>query len=62
MIGVIKETPPADGFQEVLVPGELEAREAEAARRSGIALDGSTIEALRQLGQRESVVFPPPIA
>jgi LDH2 family malate/lactate/ureidoglycolate dehydrogenase len=62
VIRVIKQTPPAEGFQEVLVPGELEAWEAEAARRSGIALDGSTIEALRQLGQSESIVFPQRIA
>jgi LDH2 family malate/lactate/ureidoglycolate dehydrogenase len=56
--GVLKETPPAPGFAEVLVPGELEARaEAEAAAH-GIELDAATVAALEELAAAESVDFP----
>ncbi len=58
LIAVIKDTPPLEGFDEVIVPGEIEAREAEAAHRSGIELDAATISALRELGKREAIVFP----
>jgi len=60
LIGVIKETPPAEGFDEIVVPGELEARQAEEAHRSGIELADGTIIALRELGALEAVVFPGP--
>jgi LDH2 family malate/lactate/ureidoglycolate dehydrogenase len=60
LVEMIKSTPPAEGFAEVVVPGELELREAEAAGREGIALDDDTVGALRELGGREAVSFPDP--
>jgi LDH2 family malate/lactate/ureidoglycolate dehydrogenase len=60
VLGVIKDTPPAEGFDEVFVPGELEAREDERARERGIELDEPTIAALRGLGAGAAVEFPDP--
>ncbi len=61
LLGLIKDTPPADGFAEVVVPGELEAREAEAAQHRGIQLDAATIAALRKLAADEALAFPEPV-
>ena len=61
LIGVIKDTPPADGFVEVIVPGELEAREADAASRFGIELGEVTIAALDELGADGAMPFPTPV-
>lgn len=55
---LIKATPPAQGFVEVLVPGELEARAADEARSRGIELEESMVELLVELGAYESVPFP----
>ena len=55
---VIKATPPAPGVEEVLIPGEPEARAAAQARTHGIELEASTVEALAELGASESVPFP----
>ena len=59
---IVKGTPPAPGFAEVLVPGELEARAEADADRAGIELDAATIAALEELGDAESVAFPSPCA
>jgi len=34
----LRAVPPAPGFKEVLVPGDLEARAQEAHRRDGISI------------------------
>jgi hydroxycarboxylate dehydrogenase B len=39
LVAYIKACPPAPGFEEVLVPGETEFREAQQRRRSGITID-----------------------
>jgi LDH2 family malate/lactate/ureidoglycolate dehydrogenase len=57
-VELIKATPTAPGFVEVLVPGELEARAADEARVLGIALEASTVGLLEDLGAAESVPFP----
>jgi LDH2 family malate/lactate/ureidoglycolate dehydrogenase len=58
LVDVIKATPPAPGFAEVLVPGELEARAAESAKAQGVELDAGTVAMLGRLGADESVAFP----
>jgi uncharacterized oxidoreductase len=49
-----KATPPAQGFDEVLLPGEPEQRAAEQRQAEGISIDettwGELVEAARQLG------------
>jgi LDH2 family malate/lactate/ureidoglycolate dehydrogenase len=55
---VIRSTPPAPGFDEVLLPGAPEARSADEAGVHGIELEESTIGMLAELGAAESVPFP----
>jgi uncharacterized oxidoreductase len=54
MIEYVKSAPPAQGFSEVLVPGELELRTKVERERSGIPLDGVTwgqiLEVAAELG------------
>lgn len=40
----LKETPPAEGFTEVLYPGEMEYRTEQQRRRDGIPVEDSTWE------------------
>lgn len=48
-IDFVKDTPVAAGFDEVLVPGEVEHRTAQARRRDGIDVDESTWATLQTL-------------
>lgn len=52
--GRIKDTKPAPGFDEVLMPGEPEARSAASRQRDGIPLDDTTwteiVEVAEKLG------------
>src|SRR5436305_5957701 len=54
LIEHVRASPPAPGFDEVLMPGEVEAREEERRRRDGIAIDDETWRQLeataRELG------------
>jgi LDH2 family malate/lactate/ureidoglycolate dehydrogenase len=50
LIDTIKATPPADGYDEVLIPGEPEYRKRFTALRDGIVLPGGVIALLRRLG------------
>ncbi|HVA45340.1 MAG TPA: Ldh family oxidoreductase [Pirellulales bacterium] len=54
-IAYIKSSPPAPGFTEVLVPGELEFRTMRKRRRDGIPVDPATLKALRLHGERLGV-------
>jgi len=42
LIDHLRASPPAPGFGEILMPGEVEAREAERRRRDGIPIDEET--------------------
>ncbi len=57
LVALMKATPPAAGFTEVVVPGELEERSARIAQEAGIALDQRTVALLTDLGVAESVPF-----
>ena len=50
----MKSSPPAEGFEEVLLPGEPEYRKAESRARNGIMIDDKvwekTVESARSLG------------
>jgi hydroxycarboxylate dehydrogenase B len=46
----LKSSPPAPGFEEVLLPGEPEFRRAETRLRTGIAIHDATWEATIQCG------------
>jgi uncharacterized oxidoreductase len=54
----LKATPPAAGFEEVMYPGELEARTRSAREAHGIPLDESTVSALKGVAARLEVAPP----
>ncbi len=51
----LKETPPAEGFDEVLYPGEKEHRVAEQRRREGIPIEEGTWAKIGELAERFGV-------
>jgi LDH2 family malate/lactate/ureidoglycolate dehydrogenase len=57
-VDALKSVDPAPGHDEVLLPGELEARAARAAARDGVPLAPATIQLLSELGQNLSVSLP----
>jgi len=50
----LKSTPPAPGLEEVLVPGEIEARRKARAQREGIAIEDAVWDNLTTILQRVS--------
>jgi uncharacterized oxidoreductase len=51
----VKATPPAEGFTEVLYPGEIEHRTAECRRRDGIPVEDDTWNRLATLARAAGV-------
>jgi LDH2 family malate/lactate/ureidoglycolate dehydrogenase len=51
----VKSCPPAEGVTEILMPGEIEARQAEARRRTGIPYSAGEIAALQAEAERAKV-------
>lgn len=51
-IRAVRALPPAEGFAEVLLPGEPEAREEERSRREGVAVPPAAMAALERLEER----------
>ncbi len=47
----VKATPPAEGFTEVLYPGEIEYRRAQQRRRDGIPIEDETWQKLAALAR-----------
>jgi LDH2 family malate/lactate/ureidoglycolate dehydrogenase len=54
-VAYIKSSQPAPGFDEVLVPGELEFRTEIQRQKDGIPVDATVLEALRKYGERLGV-------
>jgi LDH2 family malate/lactate/ureidoglycolate dehydrogenase len=54
----LKKSRLAPGFDEVLVPGELEHRLELAAEADGVELPVATLEGLRALAANEGIPFP----
>ena len=48
----LKATPPAEGFDEVLYPGEIEYRTEERRRREGIPIEEATWDRLAKIAAR----------
>lgn len=55
MVRYMKSSAPAPGFDEVLVPGELEFRALRRRQTDGIPVDDSTLQALLDHGERLGV-------
>jgi LDH2 family malate/lactate/ureidoglycolate dehydrogenase len=53
-----KGLPRAAGFDEILIPGEPEARMAEQRRRTGIPISADVLRELRAEGERAGVALP----
>ena len=58
LIDAIKSLPKAEGFDEILVPGEPEARAREDRLRHGIPLPEGTARGLRQVAERLDIELP----
>ena len=54
----VKETQPAEGFAEVLLPGESEYRKLEENSKTGIALPESTWASLCEIAKEYDVLVP----
>jgi LDH2 family malate/lactate/ureidoglycolate dehydrogenase len=54
-VAYIKSSEPAPGFEEVLVPGELEFRTRRQRQQDGIPVDAATLEAMREHAARLGV-------
>jgi LDH2 family malate/lactate/ureidoglycolate dehydrogenase len=57
LLGTIKATPPAAGFEEVLLPGEPEQRKLAQQRQGGVRVDETTWENLQTAAQELGVSF-----
>lgn len=57
----IKALPRAEGCDEVLMPGEPEARSEQARLHQGIPMTDDVIADLRKLEDEFSVVWPAPL-
>jgi LDH2 family malate/lactate/ureidoglycolate dehydrogenase len=55
LIGELKSVPLAEGYDEILYPGELEARNEARNRRDGIALPDDTLADLAKAGREMGV-------
>ena len=56
----LKATPVAEGYREILYPGEMEQRTADQRSRDGITVEDRTWTALTVLGERFGVPLPAP--
>lgn len=57
-VELLKAVPTADGVDEILLPGEPEARKRREHERDGVPLSDGTVERLMQLGDRYGRTFP----
>ncbi len=54
-VAYLKSSAPAPGFEEVLVPGELEFRTMRQREQAGIPVDNETLDSMREYGDRLGV-------
>jgi uncharacterized oxidoreductase len=57
-LGGMRSVPPAEGFSEVVTPGDLARRNEERQRREGIAMPRPVWEKLVALGEKYQVDWP----
>jgi len=56
----MRQTPPARGFKEVLVPGDIEFRTQAQTDKEGVALGPALTDQLKAVGANVGVPFPTP--
>jgi ureidoglycolate dehydrogenase (NAD+) len=52
MVAELRATPPAEGFDEIMAPGDVEARTERERRGDGIPLSDALTEDLREVGAK----------
>ena len=57
-IDQLKNVETRDGFEEIMLPGEIETRRRREQRDSGIELQSSTVESLQAISDHYNVEFP----
>jgi uncharacterized oxidoreductase len=55
LVDYVKSSKLAEGFTEILIPGEPERRERERRERDGIPVDDVTWREIRETGERYGV-------
>jgi ureidoglycolate dehydrogenase (NAD+) len=58
MVRQIRALPPAEGFERVWLPGELEHRREVEYRQAGIPLPEESVEVLHQVAERSGITPP----
>jgi ureidoglycolate dehydrogenase (NAD+) len=58
MLEEFGQLPPAEGFEQVYYPGQIEGLQREQRRVEGIPIDPGLYQELAGLGQRFGVPFP----
>jgi uncharacterized oxidoreductase len=54
----LKSTPPAEGFTEVLYPGEIEYRREQERLKNGVDVDDKTWKAMNELATKFGMTLP----
>ena len=62
LIDSIKALPAADGFDEILMPGEVEERRCTERMQNGIPVPPGTVTGLKSIATRLGLTLPPPLA
>jgi len=58
LIDSLKALLKANGFDEILMPGEMEERRCAERMRIGIPVPGGTVASLRGIAERRCVALP----
>ena len=58
LVDYVKSSKLAEGFNEILIPGEPEQRERERREREGISVDEETWRQICRTGERYGVKMP----
>jgi hydroxycarboxylate dehydrogenase B len=59
MVDYMKATPPAPGFKEVLLPGEIDERYRKDRETNGVPLDDTTWQQICEVAASLTVPTPP---
>jgi LDH2 family malate/lactate/ureidoglycolate dehydrogenase len=58
MIADLKDTPPAEGVEEIWMPGEMERRRREERLRDGFPVSRVVLDEVRAVGAELGIQWP----
>lgn len=61
LVSILKRQPCAEGFDEILMPGEPESREEERRKVDGVPLQEDVVASLEEEAQKTGLTFPEPL-